>query len=174
MTKNNFRPTMGILLIECLYLSGCSILNPYNSEFQCKETYKGTCQDTESSYWDSISDLDQTASDRHRASLDDKKNRKKGSKCTDCDNNSSVDAGSSGDEADSSLRKYDNLYRKSLYRELSQLIDDPKTPIVKPPEVMRILMLGYTDQDNQLLSHRYIYFFTTEPKWVISPSDEVR
>jgi len=164
------------LLIISVSLSGCSIVNPYNSEFRCKETYKGGCMDLESAYDESISDKDQTASDLHKASLEDKKNRIKG-QCTDCNSSDKLsDNKKDGDNGlgEKGLSKYDNLYRKSLYKELSQIIDDPKTPIVKPPQVMRLLLLGYTDQDNQLLSHRYIYFFTTEPKWIISPSDEVK
>ncbi|HQO64024.1 MAG TPA: TraV family lipoprotein [Syntrophorhabdus sp.] len=151
-----------------LILSSCSIFNPYNSEFQCRETYKGECLTTQEAYQNSIDDQDIKASEAHKATLDDKENRRKGnSKCVSCSKNQS-DTTAADD-----INRYDTLYKKSLYSDLKSIIDEPQTPVVRPPEVLRILLLGYTDPENFLYSYRYMYIFTTDPKWIFDPSSEV-
>jgi len=64
-------------------------------------------------------------------------------------------------------------YRTSLYNKLASLINKPTTPIVLPPKVMRTLILSYTGSANELYSYRYVYFFATEPEWIISTTEEV-
>ena len=55
------RKSLALIPTLILVCSGCSIFNPYNSEFQCKETYKGECLTTQEAYQNSINDLDISA-----------------------------------------------------------------------------------------------------------------
>jgi len=64
-------------------------------------------------------------------------------------------------------------YQDVLYRKLASLIRQPSTPVVVPPDVVRVLILSYTGSDNELFSYRYVYFFATDPKWIISTGKEV-
>ncbi|MFZ2801116.1 MAG: TraV family lipoprotein [Syntrophorhabdus sp.] len=162
------RKSLALIPTLILVCSGCSIFNPYNSEFQCKETYKGECLTTQEAYQNSINDLDIKASEEHKETLDDKENRKKGKKCSSCSSNQHNDLAGEID-----INRYDMLYKKSLYTDLKAIIDDPQTPVVRPPEVMRILLLGYTDPENFLYSYRYMYMFTSDPQWIFDPSREV-
>lgn len=63
-------------------------------------------------------------------------------------------------------------YQVAVYQRLSKLVSDPKMPIVKQPEVMRTLILDYSDGEHisrPLYSHRFIYFLGSEPEWVMDP-----
>ncbi|RMG00391.1 MAG: hypothetical protein D6726_11305 [Nitrospirae bacterium] len=47
------------------------------------------------------------------------------------------------------------------------LLAEPKTPIVKPPKIMRILVLAYPEGESRLYMPRYIYTIVDSPKWVV-------
>ncbi|MDY0362188.1 MAG: TraV family lipoprotein [Desulforegulaceae bacterium] len=42
-----------LIIFSVLFLSGCSILNPYNEEFLCPNTSKGICTTVENAYFNS-------------------------------------------------------------------------------------------------------------------------
>ena len=52
-----------------------------------------------------------------------------------------------------------NDYQEALYKELAGLLKEPITPVVAPPKVMRVLLLPYKGDANELYMLRYIYFF---------------
>jgi conjugal transfer pilus assembly protein TraV len=64
-------------------------------------------------------------------------------------------------------KKKKNDYQEALYKELAGLLKEPLTPIVAPPKVMRVLLLPYKGDSNELYMLRYIYFFVEEPKWIL-------
>lgn len=68
----------------------------------------------------------------------------------------------------------EDLFRRELYEKMRKLIREPRAPIVKPPEVMRVLILSYRGRQNELYSWRYVYFFVTEPEWIIRTFEERR
>ncbi len=121
-----------IIFILCILfvLSGCGIFNPYKSNFQCPDTYKGKCVSTIKAYKESV----------------------EGSLLPEA-------SGTGGLEYN---------YRTGLYNKLASLIEKPETPMVLPPKVMRTLILSYTGSGNELYGFRYVYFFATEPEWIIS------
>lgn len=59
-------------------------------------------------------------------------------------------------------------YREALFDRLAGLLDEPETPLVVPPKVMRVLMLPYEGQEEELYLFRYAYIFTDRPRWVLS------
>ena len=123
------------ILFAGFFLTGCSIFNPYKSEFKCPDTYKGKCVSTTKAYQESI-----------------------------------------GETKDVLLKPSDNSeynYQTNLYNRIASLIARPSTPIVLQPQVMRTLILSYTGSNNELYSHRYVYFFVTEPKFIISTTEEI-
>jgi len=58
-------------------------------------------------------------------------------------------------------------YQDAMYQELAGLLNEPVTPIVAPPKVMRVLLLPYRGDKNELYMYRYVYFFVDKPKWVL-------
>jgi len=60
----------------------------------------------------------------------------------------------------------ETLYQNARNRKLSEMLKDPTTPIVAPPRVMRVLLLPYKSDSNDLFMPRYAYFFVDQPQWV--------
>jgi conjugal transfer pilus assembly protein TraV len=59
-------------------------------------------------------------------------------------------------------------YEDALYGRITGLLREPETPVVVPPKVMRVLMLPYEGEDNELFMLRYAYIFTEPPRWVLT------
>lgn len=57
-------------------------------------------------------------------------------------------------------------YRSAEYRELAALIEQPITPVVRPPQVLRTLIVPYSSGDS-LFMPRYVYFFADEARFVL-------
>lgn len=131
-----------LLIFLTTFLVGCaSVLNPYKSDFQCPETDKGKCVSVQDAYIESIQknyNKDEVKSERLKE----------------------------GDEPRPQDKK-NNDYHESLYRELSGLLKEPLTPMVAPPKVIRVLLLPYKGDANELYMIRYIYFFVDEPRWIL-------
>jgi conjugal transfer pilus assembly protein TraV len=69
------------------------------------------------------------------------------------------------DENDNDSSK--SLYTEALYKEVTSLLEKPKTPLVIPPKTVRVLILPYKDSNGTLYMQRYLYFFAGEPEWVL-------
>ena len=126
------------ICLMCLLFSmtGCSIFNPYASEPLCKKTDDfGHCIDVTGAYESSV----------------------KGKKNT-------VKTGQIQDITPPRLSA-EGRYRKSLYSELKQLIDKPETPMLRPPRVRRILLLGY--EDNAYFTSRYAYIIVEPASFIL-------
>lgn len=136
-----------ILFIVSLFLTSCSTLNPYHSHFKCPATYNGKCVSLQKAYHESKTNTDgKPVNKKDKRSKGDKDNLKEENK----------------------RKTEDYRYRTELYKEMADLLKQPATPFVAPPKVMRILVLPYTTKDNTLEMSRYIYFFATPPKWILS------
>ena len=147
------------LLAFCPALTGCSALvSPYSTTFQCPDSDKGKCVSVKTAYDESIDDNPLV-----KEATCEECNEEKNKKDTDKDKEASA-------EPAASTLKYD--YQDVLYKKLTSIIDAPETPMVIPPDVVRVLIPSYTGTDNELFSARYVYFFTTEPKWSISTATE--
>lgn len=60
-----------------------------------------------------------------------------------------------------------SAYEQEMFRKLAGMIKEPNAPLVKPPTVMRGLVLYYPGDENELYSHRYVYFFVDRPTFVL-------
>lgn len=70
----------------------------------------------------------------------------------------SENAGSSSSET---------VYQDSLYRKLTGLLDEPTTPVIAPPKVMRMLLLPYKGSDKELYLYRYVFFVVDDYSWTL-------
>ena len=162
------------LTLLVMTLSGCSALvSPYSSTFQCPETDKGKCVSVQTAYRESI-DNPLVKEDLNSSTRKVVKNDKP--PCETCGEKEENKEESQPETTPTVSASTDNTkyrYQDALYRKLASLIRQPSTPVVVPPDVIRVLILSYTGSDNELFSYRYVYFFATDPKWIISTGKEV-
>ena len=154
----------GSVLFLCGLLTGCSALvSPYSTTFQCPDSDKGKCVSVKTAYDESIDANPLVKNPTCEACDEAKSDTNADDEKEDKDKNASSEP--IGNEI-----KY--KYQDTLYKKLTSIIDQPETPMVIPPDVVRVLIPSYTGTDNELFSARYVYFFATEPKWSISTTTE--
>ncbi len=109
-----------LLLAATIFAGGCSILNPYKSDFTCPQKENGKCVGVENAYDESLM-----------------KGKDKGK-------NSRTEVKKTSPEktgGDGLGQRNDLLYQDEVYRKLAGLLREPVTPLVVPPRVMRVLLL---------------------------------
>ncbi len=138
-----------------LFISGC-FLNPYRSDFTCPHMENGKCVSVQSAYDESLETSKKKKADM---SLQDELNdiSKSGkAKKIQVSNKTSVN------------------YQESLFRKLAGLLGEPVTPMVAPPQVMRVLLFPYRGDGNKLYMPRYVYIFVEEqPQWIFDQKASV-
>jgi len=60
----------------------------------------------------------------------------------------------------------EKAYQEGVYKKLTGLLEEPKTPLIAPPKVMRVLLLPYKN-DRDLYMYRYAYFVVDDFRWVL-------
>ena len=156
---------VGLLTAALLMTTGCAkVFNPYDSEFQCPRTDEGRCMSIPDAYEQSLSGenpppVSERALRRPRAGARLQREAP------------TVQAGSDTYTRTRERARYDYLSRK--YDKMAALIGNPVTPVVAPPDVIRVLILSYTGADNHLFGYRYVYFFATQPRWILSSGKEI-
>lgn len=139
--------TISSWLFLTIILGGCSaVLNPYASEFSCPETDKGKCVAVKTAYDESLNPL-----------VKPEPGEKK-EECKDCGKEKAAVPGAAGEETE---------YREALFRRLAGLLKEPETPMVAPPQVMRVLLLPYRGDGGELFMARYAYIFLDRSKWIL-------
>ncbi|MDO3380353.1 TraV family lipoprotein [Geoalkalibacter halelectricus] len=134
------KKTLFLIIGVALMAAGCS---PYSSQFRCPETDPGKCVPLYEAYLESrgmVSPSNSNGSNGRNPMM-----------------SVSSDRHISG-ESD---------YQEALYGRLAGLLRDPETPMVAPPKVMRVLLLPYRGDGNELYMPRYTYFFVDEPRWIL-------
>ena len=140
-----------------LFLSGCSALvSPYSTTFQCPDSDKGKCVSVQTAYNESVEDNPLV---REQANVE----------CEACeDGNIEKENPDEHRMSKASSKALEYNYQDSLYKKMTAILDQPETPLVIPPEVIRVMIPSYTGSDNALYGSRYVYFFVTEPRWSLS------
>lgn len=138
------RKIMLIIMLTIFSLSGCAylgdkLLNPYASEFQCPVTDKGECIKLKDAYEKSL---------RQRTPEAEINIYKEG-------------------ETKSQTQGSETQYQDAMYKKLKDMLNDPETPLLVTPKVVRVLFLPYQSDGNVLMMPRYAYFFLDEPQWVL-------
>ena len=144
-----------LLLAGVLPLSGCatlgSAMSPYSEKFSCKNDDHGQCIHPQKAYADAVAGV---ASKSDPAVTRDRKLLRDGKAAR----------GSTGTTSGAFAG-----YRDSVYRELQGLIEQPVTPMLKPPRSVRTLILPYADRQrpDRLYMPRYVYSLVERPQWVV-------
>ena len=66
----------------------------------------------------------------------------------------------------------EKAYQEGVYKKLAGLLEEPKTPLIAPPKVMRVLLLPYKN-DRDLYMYRYVYFVVDDFRWVLDGTPAV-
>jgi conjugal transfer pilus assembly protein TraV len=162
-----------MLIAAIAPLSGCStvgsLMSPYSEKFSCKNSDHGQCIHPEKAYEDAV------AGRRPRSdpavTRDKKLLREPGVPQTDAESGIGTPAQAStktmpgGKDMPGAYAGY----RDSVYRELQGLIDQPVTPMLKPSQAVRTLILPYADRQrpDRLYMPRYVYSILERPSWVV-------
>ncbi len=150
-----------LIAIGVLSMSGCALLNPYESSFSCPESSKGKCVSVHTAYSESASGtlpVKETQVD-HATEECGSESMTPGP-CIDGKKEATQNP------AAKEIGTY-NRYRTALFDKFSGLLKEPVSPVVAPPKTMRVLLLPYTGQDNEFYMLRYVYFFVDEPRWLL-------
>ncbi len=143
-----------LLLCIAMFFSGCGGMGVYSSDFECPAAYNGRCVSLPGAY--DLAKRGQDGAPHDPAVQDQSVKKDKDGKPVAA--TAVLPNGSEG------------AYKDSLYRRFDTLLKEPHTPMVAPPQVMRVLLLPYKSDDNELYMLRYVYFFVDGPKWVLGDS----
>ncbi len=58
------------------------------------------------------------------------------------------------------------------YQMVTGLLDEPRKPILQPPRIMRVLLLPYEGEGDELFMTRYVYLKVEESDWILSDINE--
>lgn len=147
-------------------LSGCatvgSMMSPYSEKFSCKNSDHGQCIHPDKAYEDAVAGR---PSRSDPAITNDKKLLQGHGDMANEDGASSRAGGKPMPGANGAF----GTYRDSVYRELQGLIDQPVTPMLKPSQAVRTLILPYADRQrpDRLYMPRYVYSILDKPQWVV-------
>lgn len=60
----------------------------------------------------------------------------------------------------------------SRYKTLVDLLEAPETPVLNPPRILRVLLLPYKGENNELFMTRYAYLEIEPAQWVLTEVSE--
>lgn len=149
-----------------LALSGCttlgSIMSPYSEKYSCKNSDHGQCIHPDKAYADAVAGR---PSRSDPAVTNDRKLLRGHSDAANADGVTLRAGGKMMPGGNGAF----GTYRDSVYRELQGLIDQPVTPMLKPSQAVRTLILPYADRQrpDRLYMPRYVYSILDKPQWVV-------
>lgn len=127
--------------------AGCSVFNPYNGDFTCPKTFNGKCVSPKQAYRESV----ESTPGKEEEAIRPLKNLEK-----DFNMRGSVS---------------ETTYQNALFEKLTSLLKEPTTPMIAPPQIVRVLILPYEGEGAKLFMPRYVYVIIDEPKWVLGNKD---
>ncbi len=153
-----------------LWLAGCALM-PYENEFSCSRTDNyGKCLNMNQAYRESVTGESQGSpmipASKQNGAGHNPPNKKNHKKTPPPDETATAEATDATDATDA----YSH-YRDASYQALTDLLEQPKTPMLRPPVTVRTLILSYSDRDRKqrLYMPRYVYSILEGPQWVLGP-----
>ena len=156
-------------LLLLVSLSGCGglvgeLVNPYEENFKCRtRDDAGKCIDTSSAYQEArFPDVDNAGE----------------TSCTNVNGDTipcpPATTAASGIIATKVSKTNINQLtaQNSRYKTLTELMQEPDKPMLEPPKIMRVLMLPYKGENDELFMTRYVYLKLKESGWVLTDISE--
>ncbi|TAK09828.1 MAG: type IV conjugative transfer system protein TraV [Candidatus Manganitrophaceae bacterium] len=132
-----------IFILFLVMLTGCAVFNPYNDDFTCPKTFNGKCVSPKQAYRESLENTPGEDQEAIKPLKDLKED---------------LNLKGSAIEA---------TYQNALFEKLTALLKEPATPMIAPPQIVRVLILPYKGEGAKLFMPRYVYLIIDEPKWVL-------
>jgi conjugal transfer pilus assembly protein TraV len=161
------------VLLGVFFLGGCSVVNPYRSDFKCPPLDDGKCISVGEAYDEALG-FGKDLGPRRECP----KEPAPTPPCEPCPN--WPDCGddwceeAAGDPQEPCTEAPApppptpaEEYQGALYRRLAGLVQEPRTPLVAPPEVLRVWLLPYEGEGGELFMERYVYVMVEKPRWVL-------
>lgn len=134
--------------------TGCAIFAPYDSKFQCERSRDfGKCTDVAGAYSDALGGVE----DSGVGSRGNVRRREK-----------SVEERAEPLGGDPGVARANiTRYKAAEYGELASIIEQPITPVVAPPKLLRTLVVAYATPEKTLYLPRYVYYFVSEGNFLL-------
>jgi conjugal transfer pilus assembly protein TraV len=58
--------------------------------------------------------------------------------------------------------------QKNRYKTLAGLLEKEKKPLLQPPKVLRVLLLPYKGENEELFMSRYVYIKIEDSQWILT------
>ena len=58
------------------------------------------------------------------------------------------------------------------YQILTELLQEPKKPVLQPPKILRVLLLPYQGEQEELFMTRFVYVKIEDSKWILTDLTE--
>nr|WP_240191573.1 TraV family lipoprotein [Desulfoprunum benzoelyticum] len=58
------------------------------------------------------------------------------------------------------------------YRIVAELLKEETKPLLQPPKILRVLLLPYKGEDEELFMSRYVYLKIEDSQWVLTDLEE--
>lgn len=162
LPKNPSSALLVAVLVGAAALTGCRVLVPYDSEFACAKSHDyGKCMDVQSAYDEARTTEGTTQRTPARGGQ-----LESGARRTPAAPSGTAEL--RGELIREVLAPTDSgeRLREARYRELAGLIENPVTPVVQPPRVLRTLIVSYSASD-ALYMPRYVYYIAEDAKFVL-------
>jgi len=147
------------VFLMVLGFAGCAskVMNPYSEEFTCPQAEKGKCVPIKQAYLESLQSSQETLLYTPTPTATSQADKQK-------ENGTSFSVQSIFPQ-DNFIEAY-GKYNEALLKKLQQILENPKTPVLIPPQVVRVLILPYAADRDTFYAERYAYIIVEEPQWV--------
>lgn len=144
------------VVVSAGLLAGCSIFVPFEQEFSCTaDRQYGKCTNVEGAYSEAL------GGDLGNVALVGEDDVAKGQK-----KKRDAKHGAPNPPPPPAIGGF-TKYKDAEYAELAKIIESPVTPVVRPPEVLRTLVVAYATGEKTLYMPRYVYYFASEAGFVM-------
>lgn len=62
--------------------------------------------------------------------------------------------------------------QENRYKIVSELLKEEKKPLLQPPKILRVLLLPYKGEDEELFMSRYVYLKIEDSQWILTDLEE--
>lgn len=156
-------------------LSGCSIINPYEENFRCRtRDDAGKCVSTPSAYNEARYSPDSSTAVKTCMNSNGETVPCPGQDTSNCVNENGDSVDCSSDKAIKVVVQPPVVNpnklsaQNSRYKALAELLDEPDKPMLEPPKIMRVLLLPYKGEGDELFMTRYVYLKLKDSQWVLT------
>jgi conjugal transfer pilus assembly protein TraV len=160
-------------LVGAFLLGGCAVVNPYQSEFKCPPLDDGQCISVGEAYDEALGG--EPPFFPRRECPEPAEPDPPCAPCPlwpdcedeDCEPAAVPAAAPCAEEASPAPLLPPEEYQGALYRRLAGLVKEPRTPLVAPPELLRVWLLPYEGEGGELFMERHVYVMVEKPRWVL-------